>query len=136
VPAIVQPCRSGRFESVTLHEATARAGTRGTCNYETGAVLAVFAASNVGLLLAGQRGVAGAAAGCWVLGGAAGGAAAGRATAGRVSGSQRPFTIRIFRALHLRTAARTLAFDTQMPSTSWRLRPHPWRTGMTELFDC
>jgi hypothetical protein len=62
---------------------------------------------------AGQRGVAGVAAGCWVVGGAAAGAAAGRAR-----GSQRPFTMRIFRALHLRTAARTLAFDTQMPSTS------------------
>jgi hypothetical protein len=50
------------------------------------------------------------------------GAAAGRATAGaaagRASGSQRPFTMRIFRAPHLRTAARTLGFDTQMPSTS------------------
>jgi hypothetical protein len=42
-------------------------------------------------------------------------------------------TMRIVRALHLRTAARTFAFDTQMPSTSWRPRPHPWRTGMTEL---
>jgi hypothetical protein len=71
----------------------------------------------------GQRcGVAGVAAGCWVAGGAAAGAAAGRdaagAVAGRTRGSQRPFTMRIFRALHLRTAARTLAFDTQMPSTS------------------
>jgi hypothetical protein len=61
-----------------------------------------------------QRGSeAGVVAGCWVAGGAAAGAAAGRA-----SGSQRPFTMRIFRLLHLRTAARTLAFDTQMPSTS------------------
>ena len=70
-----------------------------------------------------QRGSeAGVVAGCWVAGGAAAGAAAGRdaagAAAGRASGSQRPFTMRIFRALHLRTAARTLAFDTQMPSTS------------------
>ena len=74
------------------------------------------------LARAGQRGVAGVAAGCWVVGGARAGAAAGRAaagtTAGRARGSQRPFTMRIFRALHLRTAARTLAFDTQMPSTS------------------
>ena len=71
----------------------------------------------------GQRGVAGVAAGCWVVvGGAAAGAAAGRApagaAAGRTIGSQRPFTMRIFRALHLRTAARTLEFDTQMPSTN------------------
>jgi len=65
------------------------------------------------LARANQRGVAGVAAGCGVVGGAAAGAAAGRAR-----GSQRPFTMRIFRALHLRTAARTLAFDTQMPSTS------------------
>src|SRR5438270_109092 len=65
------------------------------------------------LARANQRGVAGVAAGCWIVGGAAAGAAAGRAR-----GSQRPFTMRIFRALHLRTAARTLAFDTQMPSTS------------------
>ena len=74
------------------------------------------------LARAGQRGVAGVAAGCWVVGGARAGAAAGRAaagtTAGRARGSQRPFTIRIFRALHLRTAARTLVLDTQMPSTS------------------
>jgi len=88
----------------------------------------------------GQRGVAGVAAGCWVVGGAAAGAAAGRAAAGtaagRARGSQRPFTMRIFRALHLRTAARTAEFRTQMPSTSWRPSPHPWRTGMTELFGC
>jgi hypothetical protein len=75
----------------------------------------------------GQRGVAGVAAGCWVVAGAA---------AGRARGSQRPFTMRIFRALHLRTAARTAEFRTQMPSTSWRPSPHPWRTGMTELFGC
>jgi hypothetical protein len=68
-----------------------------------------------------QRGVAGVAAGCWVVGGATAGAAAGRAAAGaaaRTRGSQRPFTMRIFRALHLRTAARTAEFRTQMPSTS------------------
>jgi hypothetical protein len=75
------------------------------------------------LARANQRGVAGVAAGCWVVGGAAaGGAAAGRAAAGaaagRARGSQRPFTMRIFRALHLRTAARTAEFRTQMPSTS------------------
>ena len=50
-------------------------------------------------------------------GGVVGGTTAGVA-AGRTRGSQRPFTMRIFRALHLRTAARTLAFDTQMPSIS------------------
>src|SRR5205807_2325378 len=53
----------------------------------------------------GQRGVAGVAAGCWVVGGAAVGAAAGRAAAGaaagRARGSQRPFTMRIPRELHL-----------------------------------
>ena len=78
--------------------------------------------SSLSLARAGQRGAAGVAAGCWVVGGARAGAAAGRAaagtTAGRARGSQRPFTMRIFRALHLRTAARTLVFDTQMPSTS------------------
>jgi len=80
---------------------------------------------------ANQRGVAGLAAGCW-----AAGCAASEAAAGRARGSQRPFTMRIFRALHLRTAARTRELDTQRPSTSWRPRPHPWRTGMTELFGC
>jgi hypothetical protein len=74
------------------------------------------------LARAGQRGVAGVAAGCWVAGGAAAGAAAGRAAAGaaagRARGSQRPFTMRIRRELHLRTAARTAEFRTQMPSTS------------------
>jgi hypothetical protein len=70
------------------------------------------------LARANQRGVAGVAAGCWVVGGAAAGGAAAGAVAGRARGSQRPFTMRIFRALHLRTAARTLVLDTQMPSTS------------------
>jgi hypothetical protein len=70
------------------------------------------------LARAGQRGVAGVAAGCWVVGGAAAGRAAAGAAAGRTRGSQRPFTMRIFRALHLRTAARTAEFRTQMPSTS------------------
>jgi hypothetical protein len=70
------------------------------------------------LARANQRGVAGVAAGCWVVGGAAAGRAAAGAVAGRARGSQRPFTMRIFRALHLRTAARTLVLDTQMPSTS------------------
>jgi hypothetical protein len=74
------------------------------------------------LARAGQRGVAGVAAGCWVAGGGAAGAAAGRAAAGaaagRTRGSQRPFTMRIPRELHLRTAARTAEFRTQMPSTS------------------
>jgi hypothetical protein len=83
--------------------------------------------SSSSLACADQRGVAGVAEGCWVVAGAAAaggaaGAAGGRATAGaaagRARGSQRPFTMRILRALHLRTAARTLAFDTQMPSTS------------------
>ena len=64
-----------------------------------------------------QRGVAGVAAGCWVAGAVAGRAALG-AAAGRARGSQRPFTMRILRELHLRTAARTLEFRTQMPSTS------------------
>jgi hypothetical protein len=65
------------------------------------------------LARANQRGVAGVAAGCW-----AAGRAAPEAAAGRARGSQRPFTMRIFRELHLRTAARTLVLDTQMPSTS------------------
>ena len=91
-----------------------------------GIFFAISLQSSLSLARAGQRGVAGVAAGCWVEGAAAGGAAAGaaadRATAGaaagRASGSQRPFTMRIFRALHLRTAARTLVLDTQMPSTN------------------
>jgi len=78
--------------------------------------------SSLSLARAGQRGVAGVAAGCWVVGVATAGAAAGRAAAGaaagRERGSQRPFTMRIFRAMHLRTAARTAEFRTQMPSTS------------------
>ena len=82
-------------------------------------------------LRAGQRDVVGVVAGCWVAGGGAAGAAAGRAAAGaaagrdaagaaadRTRGSQRPFTMRIPRELHLRTAARTAEFRTQMLSTS------------------
>jgi len=65
--------------------------------------------SSLSLKRAGQRGVVGVAAGCWVAGGDA---------AGRTRGSQRPFTMRIRRELHLRTAARTTEFRTQMPSTS------------------
>jgi hypothetical protein len=82
-----------------------------------------------------QRGVAGVAAGGWTAGALAGRAAAGAAAA-RARGSQRPFTMRIFRASHLRTAARTFEFFTQMPSTSWRPRPHPWRTAMTKSSGC
>jgi len=74
---------------------------------------AISLQSSLSLARAGQRGVAGAAAGRWVVGGATAGAAAGR-----TRGSQRPFTMRIFRALHLRTAARTAELRTQMPSTS------------------
>jgi len=98
-----------------------------------GIFFAISLQSSLSLARAGQRGVAGVAAGCWVVGGATAGAAkAGRAAAGaaagRTRGSQRPFTMRIFRALHLRTAARTAEFRTQMPSISCRPRPHPWRT--------
>jgi len=64
-----------------------------------------------------QRGVVGVAAGCWGAGALAGRAAVGTAPA-RARGSQRPFTMRIFLASHLRTAARTFEFRTQMPSTS------------------
>jgi len=86
------------------------------------ATAAEHQAGALSLARANQRGVAGVAAGCWAAGGAAAGAAAGRAAAGaaagRARGSQRPFTMRIFRALHLRTTARTAEFRTQMPSIS------------------
>ena len=71
-------------------------------------------------LRARQSGVAEVAAGCWVGGGAA--AAADRATAGvpagRARSSQRPFTMRIPRELHLLNVARTAEFRTQMSSIS------------------
>jgi hypothetical protein len=117
----VQVCkRPGRGHSVSNQFREARRGPQSANALRD--IYAISLQRSLSLARAGQRGVAGVAAGCWVVGGATAGAAAGRAAAGaaagRARGSQRPFTMRIFRALHLRTAARTLAFDTQMPSTS------------------
>jgi hypothetical protein len=96
----VQVCkRPGRDHSVSNFEKPGAARrTRMLC----GIFSAISLQSSLLLARAGQRGVAGVAAGCWVVDGAPGGAAAGRAAAGaaagRVSSSQRPFTVRIFRA--------------------------------------